>query len=567
MMKEVTVSPERNVYADTFSGQQSLIHGAPNPRLQHLEPTSHTVLASRGLSNQAILPNAIQQESLLHRQQLVQQQHQLAQQKHAHLAAHQSYGPASQQVSQTHNRVQSDVSSEAARMYRGGVDARALVSSGALMPGDDMWEYLDPQGSVQGPFDTASMRRWFDAGYFKSNLPLRQRHWQNFHPLAALFADEASAFRSLPADPDVVSAPPATLLSPHLPRGQTLAPLEASILANGLDREDFFAQATPAQREEYLRRLNATRSQQQVQSHQQNLIQQQQIHYQQQREQQLQREQLQREQQQREQIQREQLQREQIQREQLQREQQQREQLQREQLQREQLQREQLQREQMQREQLQREQLQREQLQREQLQRDQLQREQLQREHLQREQLQREQLQREQQQREQLRILEHREQQQLVGLQKQQQQSGFVRPQQYPTSSQPPSENPESRSGNNNRVASVPLPVGNVPVYSTEVREGSTTGLWASPMVQQSKGVGSAIAVQELPSDQISIALAGSSIARQQQVDEAWNRSEILSQQQQHSQQMFLSGLDSARAPGSTPDIARNEPPSKVHQF
>ncbi|CAI5700857.1 hypothetical protein KXD40_005775 [Peronospora effusa] len=38
---------------------------------------------------------------------------------------------------------------------------------------EDEWFYLDPQGLQQGPFKTAEMREWFEAGYFKPHLPIR----------------------------------------------------------------------------------------------------------------------------------------------------------------------------------------------------------------------------------------------------------------------------------------------------------------------------------------------------------------------------------------------------------
>jgi len=41
---------------------------------------------------------------------------------------------------------------------------------------EDEWFYLDPQGLQQGPFKTAEMREWFEAGYFKPHLPIPRRN-------------------------------------------------------------------------------------------------------------------------------------------------------------------------------------------------------------------------------------------------------------------------------------------------------------------------------------------------------------------------------------------------------
>jgi len=56
------------------------------------------------------------------------------------------------------------------------------------------WFYSDPQGNVQGPFDTESMRQWHEAGYFTPELPVKLRHWVGFHVLRSLFRDADEAF-------------------------------------------------------------------------------------------------------------------------------------------------------------------------------------------------------------------------------------------------------------------------------------------------------------------------------------------------------------------------------------
>jgi hypothetical protein len=39
---------------------------------------------------------------------------------------------------------------------------------------DKQWFYKDPQNTVQGPFSSADMERWFAAGYFTILLPVKR---------------------------------------------------------------------------------------------------------------------------------------------------------------------------------------------------------------------------------------------------------------------------------------------------------------------------------------------------------------------------------------------------------
>jgi hypothetical protein len=43
----------------------------------------------------------------------------------------------------------------------------------AVVIDDKQWFYKDPQNTVQGPFSSADMERWFTAGYFTVHLPFR----------------------------------------------------------------------------------------------------------------------------------------------------------------------------------------------------------------------------------------------------------------------------------------------------------------------------------------------------------------------------------------------------------
>merc|ERR1712142_259658 len=48
------------------------------------------------------------------------------------------------------------------------------------------WSYLDPQGQVQGPFQSDEMFEWFSAGYFPSDLMVRRSCDQRFTSLTDL---------------------------------------------------------------------------------------------------------------------------------------------------------------------------------------------------------------------------------------------------------------------------------------------------------------------------------------------------------------------------------------------
>ncbi|KUF77187.1 PERQ amino acid-rich with GYF domain-containing protein [Phytophthora nicotianae] len=65
---------------------------------------------------------------------------------------------------------------------------------------EDEWFYLDPQGLQQGPFKTAEMREWFEAGYFKPHLPIRFGREGIFTPLANQFVHGQMPFAAPPSD-------------------------------------------------------------------------------------------------------------------------------------------------------------------------------------------------------------------------------------------------------------------------------------------------------------------------------------------------------------------------------
>lgn len=49
------------------------------------------------------------------------------------------------------------------------------------------WQYVDPKGTVQGPFDLVQIREWFNAGFLKPTLQMRCQPSDPFVPLQELF--------------------------------------------------------------------------------------------------------------------------------------------------------------------------------------------------------------------------------------------------------------------------------------------------------------------------------------------------------------------------------------------
>lgn len=66
----------------------------------------------------------------------------------------------------------------------------------------DEWFYLDPNNKIQGPFDTESMRRWYEFDYFKNDLPIKMQVWNTFYPLGLIFPTAGSGFREIPPEPN-----------------------------------------------------------------------------------------------------------------------------------------------------------------------------------------------------------------------------------------------------------------------------------------------------------------------------------------------------------------------------
>ncbi|CAF4255406.1 unnamed protein product [Rotaria socialis] len=68
---------------------------------------------------------------------------------------------------------------------------------------DKQWYYKDPQSTVQGPFSSADMERWFAAGYFTVNLPVKRLGEAHFSTIQQLTKE----LGRLPFRTDVSSLP------------------------------------------------------------------------------------------------------------------------------------------------------------------------------------------------------------------------------------------------------------------------------------------------------------------------------------------------------------------------
>ena len=47
------------------------------------------------------------------------------------------------------------------------------LHAGGRGPGEEKWEYLDPDGTVRGVFPSEAMLNWNQSGYFHDDLPVR----------------------------------------------------------------------------------------------------------------------------------------------------------------------------------------------------------------------------------------------------------------------------------------------------------------------------------------------------------------------------------------------------------
>ncbi|RLN50870.1 hypothetical protein BBJ28_00016883, partial [Nothophytophthora sp. Chile5] len=91
---------------------------------------------------------------------------------------------------------------------------------------EDEWFYLDPQGLQQGPFKTAEMREWFEAGYFKPHLPIRFGREGVFTALASQFVHGQMPFAEMPRMSSLDPARPSSPIAPET--AQLPAPTNAN---------------------------------------------------------------------------------------------------------------------------------------------------------------------------------------------------------------------------------------------------------------------------------------------------------------------------------------------------
>ncbi|CAD7937159.1 unnamed protein product [Amoebophrya sp. A120] len=63
------------------------------------------------------------------------------------------------------------------------------------------WQYVDPKGNVQGPFELEEMLQWHQLGYFKPELKMRFTDDMEFLPFSVLWKHPAEPFESFPNVP------------------------------------------------------------------------------------------------------------------------------------------------------------------------------------------------------------------------------------------------------------------------------------------------------------------------------------------------------------------------------
>ena len=73
----------------------------------------------------------------------------------------------------------------------------------AIIIDDKQWFYQDPQNMIQGPFSSADMERWYDAGYFTVFLPVKSLGETHFSTIQQLTKE----LGHLPFRTDIPSTP------------------------------------------------------------------------------------------------------------------------------------------------------------------------------------------------------------------------------------------------------------------------------------------------------------------------------------------------------------------------
>lgn len=104
---------------------------------------------------------------------------------------------------------------------------------------DKQWFYKDPQNTVQGPFSSADMERWFQAGYFTVSLPVKRLGETQFSTIQQLIKEMGRLpFRN---DSPTISPPNQ---QPVVPESQKFNPMMfgKSPTANNTYLEDYLLQ-------------------------------------------------------------------------------------------------------------------------------------------------------------------------------------------------------------------------------------------------------------------------------------------------------------------------------------
>jgi hypothetical protein len=86
---------------------------------------------------------------------------------------------------------------------------------------DKQWFYKDPQNTVQGPFSSADMERWFAAGYFTILLPVKRLGETQFSTIQQLTKE----LGRLPFRTDIPSLPPPVQQQPIVSEPQKFNPM------------------------------------------------------------------------------------------------------------------------------------------------------------------------------------------------------------------------------------------------------------------------------------------------------------------------------------------------------
>ena len=90
--------------------------------------------------------------------------------------------------------------------------------------GSDTWFYRDTQGNEQGPFDSVSMRSWYEQGYFAADQLIRG-DGASSQPLHLLWGRPEEAFVAMPSGAACIGRGPSKRQRRHDPPSPEAAPV------------------------------------------------------------------------------------------------------------------------------------------------------------------------------------------------------------------------------------------------------------------------------------------------------------------------------------------------------